>query len=311
MNKLLAPRDAFGKELVDIGEINSDLFVLSGDLGGATKINGFENKFPSRFLNTGIAEQNMISMAAGLERMGYVPVVSTFCCFAPGRVYDQIRQSISYSNSNVKIMSTHPGLAVGMDGAIHQSLDDLALMRALPNFVVLAPSDEIETRKAVKWAIDYKGPVYIRIGRKECANCFDANCEFELGKSYTLKEGNDITLIAHGSMVPIIIDAAKELVNHNIDARIISFPFIKPADRKAIIKASKETKGIITAEDHFLNGGLFSVISEITASECPCIVKGVGINDTFGESGNPDELYEKYGLTVQNIVEKALEITES
>lgn len=308
MNNLMAPRDMFGKTIVEIGQHNENVFVLSGDLGGATKVNNFGKAFPERFINTGIAEQNMVSMAAGLERMGYIPIVSTFCCFAPGRTYDQIRQSVAYSNANVKIMSTHPGLAIGMDGAIHQSLDDLALMRALPNFTVLAPSDEIETKKAIEWAINHKGPVYIRVGRKECEKYFNENWEIEIGKSYELKEGKDITLIAHGAMVPFMMKAAHELAKEDIDARVISFPFIKPVDKEAIIKAAKETKGIVTGEDHFLNGGLFSIVSEVVCHNAPCKVRGVGVNDTFGESGAPENLYKKYGLTVENIIKEAKNI---
>lgn len=310
MTKIKAPRDQYGETLIEIGKKNEELFVLSGDLGGATKVDGFGKAYPDRFLNTGIAEQNMIGMAAGLARMGYTPVATTFCAFAPGRTYDQIRQVVAYSNENVKIISTHPGLAIGMDGAIHQSLDDLALMRNLPNFIVLAPSDEVETRKAIEWAIDYKGPVYVRVGRKECKPYFNENWKFELGKSYEIKEGNDITLIAHGAMVPFMMEAAEKLEKENIKARVITSPFIKPMDKEAIIKAAKETKGIVTAEDHFLTGGIYSSVTEIVSCQNPCKVIGIGVNDSFGESGSPEDLYEKFGLTVEAILKAAKEIVK-
>lgn len=306
MTDIKAPRDAFGQVLVELGHREDRLFVLSGDLAEATKVNGFGKVFPERFLNTGIAEQNMIGMAAGLARMGHIPVVSTFCCFAPGRTYDQIRQTVAYSNENVKIISTHPGLAIGMDGAIHQSLDDIALMRALPNMVVLAPSDEIETEKAVAWAIQHQGPVYIRVGRKECQPYFKIEWAFEAGKGYTLRQGSDITLIGHGAMVALLMEAAEQLQAKGIEAWVIDMPSLKPVDTEIIIQAARQTKGILTAEDHFLNGGLFSVVSEVTAQNHPCPVKGIGVDDQFGESGDPEDLYEKHGLTVAHIIEKAL-----
>lgn len=308
MGNIVAPRDAFGKVLLELGKKNDKIFVLSGDLAAATKTSYFRSRFPNRFINVGISEQNMVGMAAGLARAGFIPIVSTFACFAPGRTYDQIRQLIAYSNTNVKIMSTHPGLAIGMDGAIHQSLDDIALMRELPNMVVLTPSDEISTRKAVIKAIEHNGPVYVRIGRKECTVHFPENEEFEIGKGYTLKQGNDITLMAHGSMVDIMYQAAIDLDKKGISARVIEMSSIKPVDQELILKAAVETKAIITGEDHFLYGGLYSVVSEVVSSKNPCIVKGVAVNDTFGESGKPDELYKKYGLTKEKVIEKVKEI---
>ena len=308
MSKFKAPRDAFGETLRELGEYNEKVFVLDGDLAGGTKTEYFAEKFPERYLNVGIAEQNMISMAAGLARVGFIPIASTFACFAPGRVYDQIRQSIAYSNLNVKIMSTHPGLAVGLDGAIHQSLDDIALMRVLPNMVVLAPSDEVSTRKAVEKAISYNGPVYVRIGRKECPIHFKEDMEFEIGKGYTLMEGEDISIISHGSMVGIAYEAAEELKNQGINVRLIDMTSIKPLDYELILKAAKETKGIVVAEDHFKYGGLYSTVSEFLAENYPTRILPVAVEDTFGESGDPDELYKKYGLTKDNIISKVLEI---
>lgn len=306
MGKIMAPRDMYGKVLLELAETNKDIFVLNGDVSKATKTEDFGLKFPDRFLNVGISEQNMIGIAAGMARAGLIPVASTFACFAPGRCYDQIRQSVAYSNLNVKIISTHPGLAVGADGAIHQCLDDIALMRALPNFTVLTPSDEIETKKAVIKAIEHEGPVYVRVGRKECPIYFDEGWDFEIGKAYTLREGNDITLIAHGAMVPVIYEASLELEKQGINARVISMASIKPIDREAIIRASVETGKIITVEDHFLYGGLYSALCEVTSSSQPCRVKGIAVMDRFGESGAPDELYKKHGLTSENVIKEAV-----
>lgn len=308
MGKLMAPRDMYGKVLLEIGERNEKVFVLNADVSKATKTEDFGKKFSDRFLNVGICEQNMIGIAAGLARAGYIPIASTFACFAPGRCYDQIRQSVSYSNLNVKIISTHPGLAVGPDGAIHQSLDDIALMRVLPNFIVLTPSDEVETRKAVIKAIEHEGPVYVRVGRKECPIYFDESWEFEIGKAYTLREGKDITIMAHGAMVPIIYEASLELENLGISARVISMPSLKPIDREAIIKASRDTGKIITVEDHFIYGGLYSAVCEVTSTLLPCTVKGIGVMDIFGESGSPDELYQKYGLTKENVIKQTMKL---
>lgn len=308
MGKIMAPRDMYGKVLLELGEKNKNIFVLNADVSKATKTEDFGIKFPERFLNVGISEQNMIGIAAGMARAGLIPIASTFACFAPGRCYDQIRQSAAYSNLNVKIISTHPGLAVGADGAIHQSLDDIGLMRALPNFTVLTPSDEIETKKAVIKAIEHDGPVYVRVGRKECPIYFNEALEFEIGKAYTIREGDDITLIAHGAMVPVIYEASMELEKSGINARVISMPSIKPIDRDAIVKASKETGKIITVEDHFLYGGLYSAVCEVTSSHSPCMVKGIAVMDRFGESGAPEDLYRKYGLTSENVVNEAVRL---
>ncbi len=308
MSKPMSPRDVYGKVLAELGSKYEKIFVVNADLAKATKTEEFTKKFPDRHVNVGIAEQNMVGVAAGLARTGFIPVMSSFACFAPGRCYDQIRQSIAYSNLNVKVISTHPGLSVGMDGAIHQSLDDIAIMKELPGFVVLAPGDEIETRKAIEKAIQHDGPVYVRVGRKECSVVFKEEWEFEIGKGYTIVDGDDVTLIAHGATVPVIYEGAMELKKRGINARVIDMPTIKPLDKNIIIKAAKETKGIVVMEDHFLNGGLYSSVCEVTASEHPCKVSGIAINDTFGESGNPDDLYKKHGLTVENLIEKVEKI---
>ena len=305
---LLAPRDMYGKTLVELGEKKSNIFVLNADVSKATKVEEFGKKFKNNYLNVGICEQNMASIAAGLARAGFISIMSTFACFAPGRCYDQIRQSIAYSNLNVKVASTHPGLSVGADGAIHQGLEDIALMRELPNFIVLAPSDSVQTRKAVIKAVEYVGPVYIRIGRMECPILFHEDQEFEIGKAYTIRKGTDITLIAYGSMVHIIYAAAIELEKIGVNARVIDMATIKPIDKDVIIKAAKETKGIITAEDHSIYGGLYSAVCEVTSSFSPCKVKGIAVEDTFGESGKSLDLYEKYGLTKEHVIETVMAI---
>lgn len=305
MPNWVSPRDVFGKTIAEIGERNDKVFVVNADLSAATKTDIFGKKFTDRFINVGICEQNMVGVAAGLARTGFVPVISTFACFAPGRCYDQIRQSIAYSNLNVKVISTHPGLSVGADGAIHQSLDDIALMRELPNFIVLTPSDEIETKKAIEKAIEYEGPVYVRVGRMECEPHFKEEWNYEIGKWHTLKEGKDITFIAHGCMVQVAYNAAVELQKQGVEARVINASSMKPVDSEIIVKAAKETKKIITIEDHFIYGGLYSAVCEVTASELPCKVKGLAVMDRFGESGSPKELYEKYGLTVKDLMREA------
>lgn len=303
MGNIMAPRDMFGKTLLELCETHPEIFVLNADVSKATKVEEFGKRYKDRYINVGICEQNMAGIAAGLSRAGFKAVMSTFACFAPGRCFDQIRQSIAYSRLNVVVASTHPGLSVGLDGAVHQGLEDIALMRELPNFIVLTPSDVVETRKALIRAIEYDGPSYIRIGRMECPVLFKEDWDFEIGKAYTLKEGSDVTLMAHGSMVHIIYEAALELEKRGIAARVIDVPTIKPIDKEVIIRAAEETGKIITAEDHSIYGGLYSAVCEVTSSLSPCIVKAVAVNDCFGESGKPLDLYKKYGLTKERIVE--------
>lgn len=248
----------------------------------------------------------MIGVAAGLARVGFVPIVSSFAAFVPGRCYDQVRQMVSYSNANIKICATHPGLAVGADGAIHQALDDIALMRELPNFTVLAPSDAYETSWALKEAVNSIGPVYVRIGRKECPDIISEQERSIIGNSVLVREGKDVSILAHGSMVPVAVEASAELSAQGIAARVVSMPSIKPVCKEAIVRAAAETAGIVVAEDHFAVGGLLSAVCEITAQNRPCRVEGVAVNDSFGESASPDQLYAKYGLTKENIVDKCL-----
>lgn len=308
MGKAVAPRDVFGQTLLEIGRQNTKLFVVNADVADATKTKAFGETFKDRYINVGICEQNMIGIAAGLARAGFIPVASGFASFIPGRCYDQIRQCVAYSNLNVKIISTHPGLSIGMDGAIHQSLDDIALMRQLPNLVVLTPSDQYETKEAILKAIEYNGPVYIRIGRLECEDIYDDNLDLTIGKSKLIKEGHDITLMAHGIMVNVIKNAAIELEKMGIRCRVVDMYSIKPVDEEQIVKASRETKKIITVEDHSIYGGLFSTVCEVVSKACPCYVDGIAVMDRFGQSGTANELFEEYHLTVKDVISKVIDL---
>jgi len=304
----IATRDAYGKALVEIGEKYPEIVVLDADLSKSTKTADFAKTYPDRFFDMGIAEANMIGTAAGLATAGKVPFVSTFALFGTLRVGDQIRNSICYPNLNVKIAVTHSGLTLGEDGASHQAIEDIALMRAIPNMTVIVPADAEETKKVIYAAAEYKGPMYIRLGRPKVPQVFDESYKFQIGKGSVVQQGSDVTIIAMGVMLSIAIEAAKQLEQEGISARVINMSSIKPIDQGLIIQAAKETKGIVTAEEHNIYGGLGSAVAEVVAEHVPTIVKRVGVNDTFGESGKPDELLEKYGLTKEHIIEKVKEI---
>lgn len=308
MTKMIATRDAYGEALKELGGINEDIVVLDADLSGSTKTSVFKKEYPHRFFNVGIAEQNLIATAAGLATAGKIPFTSTFAVFATGRAYEIIRNSVAYPKLNVKVAATHAGLTVGEDGATHQALEDISLMRSLPNMVVLCPADAIETKKCIYKAAEYKGPVYIRLGRSKVPVIFDDNYEFEIGKGVQLKDGNDITIIATGVMVSKALEAAEELVKEGISPRVINMPSIKPIDKDIIIKAAKETKGIVTVEEHSIIGGLGSAVAEVLSENHPTFMERIGTMDTFGESGDGDELLHKYGLNVENIVNKAKKV---
>lgn len=299
-----ATRDAYGEILKELGHKNKDIVVLDADLSSSTKTSIFAKEFPDRFFNTGIAEQNMIGIAAGLATTGKIPFASTFAVFGAGRAYEQIRNSVCYPNLNVKIAVTHSGLTVGEDGATHQMLEDIALMRVLPNICVAVPADASETKAIISWAANYTGPVYIRMGRAKVEDIMPEETVFTPGKSTVLHEGNDATIIACGIMVQKAMQAAKELKNNNIFVRVINMSSIKPIDKDAIIKAAKETGAILTCEEHSVIGGLGSAVSEVLSIERPTIMSMLGTNDTFGESGKADELLEKYGLTSSKIIEE-------
>jgi len=303
----IATREAYGKALVKLGKINDDVVVLDADLSKSTKTNDFLKAYPNRFFNMGIAEQNLVGAACGFAAAGKIPFASTFAMFATGRAFEVIRNSVCYPKLNVKICATHAGITVGEDGGSHQSVEDISLMRSIPNMTVVVPADGVEAEKMIFAAAEFNGPMYVRLGRSAVPTIFEEDYNFEIGKGVVLRDGNDATIIACGIMVNEAIIAADMLKEENIDVRVINMSTIKPIDTELIIKAAKETKAIITAEEHSIIGGLGSAVSEIVSENHPTIVRKVGVNDSFGESGTPNELLEKYGLTAKNIVEKVKE----
>jgi len=298
----LATREAYGVILKELGAKHQDIVVLDADLSKSTKTAVFAKAFPERFFNVGIAEQNLMGVGAGLAAAGKIPFVSTFAMFAAGRAFEQIRNSICYPKLNVKIAATHAGLTVGEDGASHQAIEDISLMRSIPNMTVLVPADAEETRQAVAFAAEYKGPVYIRLGRMSVPDLFTADYKFELGKAVQLTDGTDVTIMATGIMAAIAKDAAEELAKSGIRARVLNFHTIKPIDKEAIIKAAVETGGIVTCEEHSIIGGLGSAVAEVVVENSPVPMERVGVMDTFGESGTPASLLVKYHLTADDIV---------
>jgi len=299
----IATRDAYGKALVKLGAKNKDIVVLDADLSKSTKTYEFYKEYPDRFFNMGIAEQNLMGTAAGLAAAGKIAFVSTFAIFATGRAFEQIRNSIAYPQLNVKIVASHAGLTVGGDGASHQAIVDLAVMRCLPNMTVLVPADAVETEKAVCAAAEYEGPVYIRLGRSKVPVLYTEEDAFVWGKASLLREGTDITLIACGIMVAESLRAAEELAEEGISARVLNMATLKPIDREAIVQAARETGAIVTAEEHSIIGGLGSAVAEVLVENEPVPMERVGVKDVFGESGEPDQLLKKYGLTAKDIKE--------
>ncbi len=310
--KLETTKDAYGKALVELGKELDNVVVLDADLSCSTKTSSFCKVFPERFINCGVAEQDMIGTAAGLAASGKISFASTFAVFGSGRAWDQVRVSVAYPRLNVKIVVTHGGITVGEDGPTHQALEDIAIMRALPNMVVIVPADSVETFKAVKAAAKYYGPVYMRLGRPAVPVVSDSiDHNFEIGKSILFREGKDATIIACGIMVSAALDSADELSKEGISARVINMHTIKPMDKEAVLKAAKETGAIVTAEEHSIIGGLGGAVSEIVSEECPVPVVKIGVEDTFAESGKPADLLERYGLTAKDItsaVKKALSL---
>lgn len=299
-----ATRESYGMALVELGKENKNVVVLDADLSKSTKTADFKKEFSDRFFNAGIAEQNLMGMAAGFANVGFVPFASTFAVFATGRAFEIIRNSICYPNANVKIAATHAGLTVGEDGGSHQSIEDIALMNSLPNMTVIVPADHREAMQATKAAAEKYGPVYLRFGRCNTEDIFDDNYKFEIGKGVELKAGNDITVIATGMMVAKALEAAKRLETEGVSVRVINMSTIKPIDREIIVKAAKETKAIITAEEHSIIGGLGAMVSSVVCDECPTRVRMIGVKDVFGQSGTPDELMKKYNLTAEAIVDE-------
>jgi len=305
IGKKIATREAYGNALAEFGE-DERIVVFDADLSKSTKTANFIKKYPERFFNCGIAEGNMISVAAGLATTGKIPFASSFAMFAAGRAFEPIRNSIGYPHLNVKIGATHAGITVGEDGATHQCDEDLALMRVIPGMVVLNPADATEARAAVKAAIDYNGPVYLRFGRLGVPVIYDSDTyKFEIGKGDMISDGKDVTLVATGIMVAQAIEAAKLLAAEGISARVINIATIKPIDKDILVKAAKETGAIVTAEEHSVIGGLGSAVCEALCEEKPVPVLKVGIQDVFGKSGKAEELLEVYGLTAANIADKA------
>ena len=300
-----ATREAYGEALKEIGGKNEQIVVLDADLSKSTKTNVFAKAYPQRFFNVGIAEQNLVGTAAGLAASGKTPFVSTFAMFAAGRAFEQIRNSVCYPKLNVKVAATHAGLTVGEDGASHQAIEDVSLMRSLPNMTVLVPSDEEETRQAIAWAAAYQGPVYIRLGRMSVDNVSPEGYVFAPAKAAVLTEGNDVALIANGVMVTAALEAAKTLATEGIQARVINMASVKPLDAAAVVSAAKETGAIVTCEEHSIIGGLGSAVAEVLAEQAPAPMERVGVKDTFGESGKPKELLAKYGLTAADVAEAA------
>lgn len=303
-----ATREAYGKALVALGAENPNIVVLDADLSKSTKTADFAKNYPERFFNMGIAEANMIGTAAGFAASGKIPFASTFAVFATGRAFEQIRNSIAYPKLNVKIAATHAGVTVGEDGGSHQAIEDVAIMRALPNMTVLVPADGEETRQAIYAAAEYEGPVYIRMGRLDAPLLFDENYTFKIGKANVIREGSDVTIFANGVMVAAALEAAEELATNGVKASVVNVASIKPLDEETIIRMAKATGAVVTAEEHTIIGGLGSAVAEVLAESAPTPMVRVGLKDVFGQSGRPTELLEKYGLTPKDVVKAVDEV---
>lgn len=304
LGKKVATREAYGNALAEFGA-DERIIVLDADLSKSTKTDSFKKVYPERFVNVGIAEGNMMAVAAGIATCGKVVFASSFAMFAAGRAFEQIRNSIGYPRLNVKIGATHAGISVGEDGATHQCLEDMGIMRTIPGMIILNPADATEAKFAVKAAIEYDGPVYLRFGRLAVPTIFDENYKFEIGKGVELEDGQDVTIIATGLMVSIALEARKILAEQGISARVVNMATIKPIDKDIIIKAAKETGAIVTAEEHNVIGGLGSAVAEVLVENWPVSMQRVGTQDVFGRSGKPDVLFEMYGLDAKTIAEKA------
>ena len=307
LNKKIATRQSYGEALAKLGKENEKIVVLDADLSKTTKTEIFAKQFPNRFFDVGIAEQNLMGVSAGMAVSGFIPYASSFAVFAAGRGYDQIRNSIAYPNLNVKICATHSGVTAGEDGATHQMIEDLSMMRTLPNMTVVCTSDDIQTKWAVKEISKINGPVYLRLCRLATPVIYDENVKFEIGKGYQLGEGTDATVVATGVVVAEALKAQEELKKQGINIRVIDMHTIKPIDKDIIIKAAKETKKIITIEDHNVIGGLGSSVCEVLSEEYPTQVIRMGIKDTFGTSGKGTDLMKYFNITAEDIIEKVKE----
>jgi len=303
-------RSGFGEGLAELGAENENVVALCADLTGSLKMNAFQNAFPERFFQVGIAEANMMGMAAGMTIGGKIPFTGTFANFSTGRVYDQIRQSIAYSQKNVKICASHAGLTLGEDGATHQILEDIGMMRMLPNMTVVVPADFHQTKQATKAIASHEGAVYLRFGRPVMPIFIKPNAVFEIGKADVIQEGSDVTIIACGHMVWKSIEAAQTLAAKGISVELINMHTIKPIDESAILKSAAKTKCIVTAEEHMANGGLGEAVARVLATNTPCPQEFIAVNDSFGESGKPMDLMEKYGLGASHIHDAALKVIQ-
>jgi transketolase len=304
----IAPRDVFGKTLVELGHENPDIVVLDADLAPSTMTHYFKKEFPERFFEIGIAEANMIGIACGLAANGKIPFASTFAVFATSRCFDQIRVSVAQAKLNVKIVSTHSGLTVGEDGASHQALEDLALICSLPGFIVIVPADGIETAQAIRAVAAHKGPCYVRLIRGKLPLVFDNSYKFEIGKAAVMRQGNNATIMAIGTMIAPALEAADILVKEGINCRVLNMSTLKPIDELAVLRAADETGAIVTAEEHQEHGGLGSIVARITAKHNPVPMELVAVKDKFGMSGKPAELLARYGLTSGDIVKAVREV---
>jgi transketolase len=304
----IATREAYGKSLAKLGLENKDIIVMDADLSKSTKTAEFKKVCPERFINVGIAEQNLAGIAAGLATTGKIPFMSTFAMFAAGRAFEIIRNAVCYPKLNVKVCATHAGLTVGPDGASHQAIEDLALMRSIPNMVVLNPADAVSTEKIIEAVVKYDGPVYVRLGRAAVPVVYDENSTIEIGKANMIQDGKDVTIIATGIMLAEAMEAEKILAEENISVRILDMHTIKPLDEEAVIKAATETRAIVTAEEHSIIGGLGGAVAEVVVEKAPVKMKRVGVLDTFGESGSPAELMEKYHITAKDIVKAVKDV---
>jgi transketolase len=304
-------RAGFGRGLLQAGRKDSSIIALCADLTDSTQMNLFEDEFPERFVEVGVAEQNLVTVASGMAAMGKTPFASSYAAFCPGRCWEQIRTTICLNNQNVKIIGSHAGLGVGPDGATHQALEDIALMRTLPNMQVFAPADSIEAEKITLAIAKTKSPSYLRLSRQAVPTFTNPNYKFEIGKGIKLKDGHQITILSTGTTTWHALEAGLKLKEHGIDAEVLHFPTIKPLDKDLIIQSAKKTKRFITVEDHQIAGGFGSAVTEVTSELFPIPVVRIGVEDKFGQSGTPEELFRLYGLTSTNIVKKALSLIKS
>jgi len=303
MAELMGTRETYGETLAEMGRTHKDIVVLDADLSSSTMTKFFAKEYPERFFNMGVSEQDMMGTAAGLALAGKIPFASTFAVFASGRAWEQVRQAIAYPSLNVKIVASHGGISVGEDGASHQMTEDLALMRAIPNMRVLIPADGMEMKAIMKTIIATPGPFYVRTSRMKFPVLYDENLTFRIGQGSVVRKGSDLTIIAAGYMVHVSLKAADILQKENISARVVNMSSIKPIDDALIVSCAKETKAIVTAEEHTIIGGLGSAVSEVLSEQCPVPVKRIGINDTFCSSGTAADLFEHYGLTAENVAQ--------